>query len=335
MTKRQIVIDAINHRQVPEVPYVISFTHRVKLQMAQYYNDPEFDKKLGNYLYFCDWLKEGLWKEVEPDIWEDYFGVRWNRKIDKDIGTVCNQVFSPENISEYKFPDLEDIFDADKLVQSIKNNNEQCFCLASLGFSLFERAWTMIGMENLLVAMVNNKRFVHTLFDRIVEFNLKILDKLCSFPIDGVIIGDDWGQQTGLIMGPHFWHEFIEPRIRQMYATVKSHKKYVFIHSCGKVDELFSSLIEAGLDVFNPFQPEVMDVFEIKRKYGKHLSFYGGISTQKLLPYGTVEETKSQVKKLLNEIGKDGGYIAAPAHSIPYGAKPENIAAMIEVLQNQ
>ncbi|HQL65033.1 MAG TPA: uroporphyrinogen decarboxylase family protein, partial [bacterium] len=107
------------------------------------------------------------------------------------------------------------------------------------------------------------------------------------------------------------------------------------IHSCGKVDELFPFLIDAGLDVFNPFQPEVMDVFEIKKKFGNKLSFYGGISTQKLLPYGTVDETKDQVRRLLDEIGKNGGYIAAPAHSIPYGARTENIAAMIEVLQNQ
>lgn len=335
MEKREIVIESLKHRQPPKVPYFIGFTYRVKLQMAEYYNDPDFDKKIGNYLYFVEWERYGLWKQVEPDIWEDHFGVRWNRKIDRDIGTVCNCVITPENVDQYKMPEPEYVFDEEKISQSFKNNTENLFCLANFGFSLFERAWTMTGMENLLVAMVNNKNFVHKLLDKILEYNLAILEKLCSFPIDGVIIGDDWGQQTGLIMGPHFWHEFIEPRIKQMYSLVKKHRKYVFIHSCGKVDELFPSLIEAGLDVFNPFQPEVMDVFEIKKKFGKNLSFYGGISTQKLLPYGTVQQTKQQIKRLLDEIGKDGGYIAAPAHSIPYGAKVENIAAMIEVLQNQ
>ena len=335
MEKRDIVIESLNHRQPPKIPYFIGFTHKVKMQMAEYYGDPEFYKKLGNYLYMVEWEKDGLWKEVEPDIWEDHFGVRWNRKIDKDIGTVCNYVISPENIDQFKLIDPEYVFDENKISESVKQNTDNLFCIANFGFSLFERAWTMVGMENLLVAMVDNKKFVHKLFDMLVEFNLKILEKFCKNPIDGVLIGDDWGQQKGLIMGPRFWHEFIEPRIRQMYSLVKKHKKYVFIHSCGKVDELFPFLIDAGLDVFNPFQPEVMDVFEIKKKFGNKLSFYGGISTQKLLPYGTVDETKDQVRRLLDEIGKNGGYIAAPAHSIPYGARTENIAAMIEVLQNQ
>jgi len=109
----------------------------------------------------------------------------------------------------------------------------------------------------------------------------------------------------------------------------------VWIHSCGKVDEIYPDLIEIGLDVFNPFQPEVIDVFAIKRKFGTKLAFYGGISTQRTLPYGTPEDTRKEVAELIAKIGRDGGYIAAPAHSIPADAKPENIAAMIDVLKNQ
>ncbi|MCM8816773.1 MAG: uroporphyrinogen decarboxylase [Candidatus Omnitrophica bacterium] len=335
MTKRELVIKSLEHHQCSKVPYQIGFTYKVRQQMAKYYNDPEFEEKLGNFLYFVSWQREGLWKEIEPDIWEDHFGVRWNKTIDKDIGTVCNQVISPENVDFYQFPDPDYVFDEKVMKDSLSHNTEGCFCIAGIGFSLFERAWTMAGMENLLMAMVVDKKFIHKLFDRIMEYNLKILEKFCNFDVDGVMFGDDWGQQTGLIMGPHLWREFIEPRIKQMYGFAKSKGKYVFIHSCGKVDELFPSLIEAGLDVFNPFQPEVMDVFEMKKRFGSQLSFYGGISTQKLLPYGTVQETRDQVRRLLDEIGKNGGYIAAPSHSIPFGAKVENIAAMIEVLQNQ
>ena len=93
-------------------------------------------------------------------------------------------------------------------------------------------------------------------------------------------------------MGNKLWTEFIKPRIAEMYASVRSAGKYVFIHSCGKVDELFPDLIEAGVNVFNPFQPEVMDVFEMKKTHGAWLSFYGGISTQRTLPYGTVEQNE-------------------------------------------
>ena len=207
--------------------------------------------------------------------------------------------------------------------------------VASLGFSLYERAWTLLGMENLMMAMVADKRFVHDLLDRILAFNLRVIENACAFDIDAMRFGDDWGMQTGLQMGPRSWREFIKPRIQQMYGLVKSRGKFVFIHSCGKVDGIFPDLIECGVDVFNPFQPEVMDVYAVKRTYGDRLSFYGGISTQQTLPYGTPAEVRDEVRRLLDAIGRDGGYIASPAHSVPADARPENIAAMIEVLQSQ
>ena len=137
------------------------------------------------------------------------------------------------------------------------------------------------------------------------------------------------------MMGPHLWRQFIKPRIARLYQAAKSNGKYVFIHCCGAVQELFDDLIECGLDVFNPFQPEVMDVFEMKRQFGDRLTFYGGVSTQKTLPFGSVADIRAETRRLLDEVGASGGLIASPAHAIPPDAKPENIAAMIEVLQNQ
>ena len=183
--------------------------------------------------------------------------------------------------------------------------------------------------------MAANPDFVHSLLDRILDYNLRIIENACSFDIDAMMFGDDWGHQYGLIMGPEFWQEFIKPRIKEMYGLARSKGKFVFIHSCGKVDEVFPDLIECGLNMFNPFQPEVIDVSEIKQTYGDTLSFYGGISTQRTLPYGTVAQVKDEVKRLLDIVGKNGGYVAAPAHAIPADAKPENVAAMIDVLQSQ
>ena len=119
-----------------------------------------------------------------------------------------------------------------------------------------------------------------------------------------------------------------------MYSLVKSKKKFIFIHCCGQVQELFPELIDCGLDVFNPFQPEVMDVFEIKQQYRGRLCFYGGISTQSLLPFGTPIEVKDAVQRLIT-LGCKGGLFVAPAHAITADAKPENVAAMVEILQNQ
>jgi uroporphyrinogen decarboxylase len=335
MNNRQRVLTALNHRQPDKVPYDIRFTQKAHAKMAEYYGDPDFDSKLGNcFTWFRPYPDNVRYRLVAPDIWQDEFGVRWNRSIDKDIGVPCNQLVTPQNINEFEWPDPGDPTRYDFIKEAIKKTRDSV-TLVSLGFALFERAWTLVGMENLLIYMLTEAHFVNLLLDKILEYNLGIIEHGCSLDIDIFRFGDDWGHQRGLIMGIDLWREFIKPRIKEMYQLARSKGKYVMIHCCGKVDELFPDLIECGLDIFNPFQPEVMDVFEIKRRYGDRLCFYGGISTQRTLPYGTVAEVEDEVNRLIDLVGKNGGYIASPAHDIPADAKPENIAAMIEVLQNQ
>jgi uroporphyrinogen decarboxylase len=326
-------LTAIRHQQPDRCPYHISFTQAAEKKMAEFYGDPNFESKLGNCLTeLSTAYEESI--EVEPDIWQDKFGVKWNRSIDKDIGVVCNRLVSHDNLFDYKFPDPDEQAVYDKMAAQIDAESDTLRVI-SLGFSLYERAWTLAGIENVLMAMVADKKFINDLLDRILEFNLRVIDNACRLDIDAMRFGDDWGQQTSLIMGADLWREFIKPRVRQMYSAVKARGKFVFIHSCGKVDEIFPDLIECGVEVFNPFQPEVMDVFEIKKKFGDRLSFFGGISTQRTLPFGTAKQTNEEVRRLIDCIGKNGGYIASPAHAIPADAKAENIAAMIEVLQNQ
>jgi len=101
------------------------------------------------------------------------------------------------------------------------------------------------------------------------------------------------------------------------------------------VQELFPDLIDMGLDIFNTFQPELMDVAFWKREYGRHLTFYGGISTQQVLPRVGPEELKGIIRKMMHVIGADGGYIVAPTHAIPRDVPPENIVTFIQVVRNQ
>jgi len=325
---------ALRHEQPDRTPYHVTFTEPARARMAEHLGDAGFEARLGNCLEIVRMRKPYQALPDRPWVWEDEWGVHWDRSVDTDIGTVCNRRVTADNLRHCRFPDPDAAGRFDHFPAVIANAGGR-FVIATLAFTLFERSWTLAGMEEVLMAMAAGDGFADELFDRILAFDEAVVRRALTFPVDGVRFGDDWGQQRGLIMGPELWRKYIKPRVKRLYGIVKSAGKRVFIHCCGKVDEILPDLIECGVDVFNPFQPEVMDVLEMKRRYGRHLTFFGGISTQRTLPYGTPAQVRDEVRRLLDTIGRDGGYIAAPAHDIPRDARPENISAMLEVLQGQ
>jgi len=336
MTRKERVKMSLEHKQPDICAYNIGFTREPGLKTAKFLGlapGEELGEKIGNHLlYVFPALK---WEEVKPGFYKDAFGAVWNRSVDKDIGNVAHiQLEEPSDLDSYSFPEL----DSKELyldLEAYAKKNKDKFVVALLGFSLFERAWILRGMENLLCDLITDGGFVEELLDRILAWDLNYIDNCVKYPIDAMEFGDDWGQQQGLLMGPKHWRKFIKPRIAKMYKKVHDAGKKVFIHSCGDVEELFPDLIEAGVDVFNPFQPEVYDIYKVKREFGKKLTFFGGMSTQKVLPFGKPKEVKAETLKLIREIGKDGGYIFAPAHATPKDVPLENIAAMLEVLREQ
>ena len=135
-------------------------------------------------------------------------------------------------------------------------------------------------------------------------------------------------------MGLDHWRTFIKPRLARTWAPIREAGKYIFLHSCGRVDSLFDDLIEIGLDCFNPFQPEVMDVGALMARYRGRLSFFGGLSTQRTLPYGTPEDVRAETRRLL-ALGAGGNYILAPAHAVEGDVPLANMLAFIEEAQSQ
>ena len=176
------------------------------------------------------------------------------------------------------------------------------------------------------------KILAHELLDAICEHDLEIVDWALQFDPDIIHFGDDWGQQRGLIMGPRIWQEFLKPCLARLYARVRKAGKLVSIHSCGDVDELFDQLIELGLNLFNPFQPEVMDVYALKKQYHGRLAFHGGMSIQRVLPFGTPKDVEEEVKRRVGDFAPGGGFVFTQVHNIQPDVPPENIMAMYDAL---
>jgi len=331
ITPRERGYTALAHRQPDICPWQIDLTIDAHAKVADYLGDPGFEAKIGNHMVIYE---DGYFTEVRPNFWQDQFGIVWNRTIDKDIGNVDEYLLAEGDLGKYRFPEPDLERNAHAIERFIAEHADQ-FRVAGVGFSMFERAWTLRGMENLLEDMILRPEFVDGLMDSILEYNLKVIDHMVQFDIDCIRFGDDWGQQRGLIMGPKLWRRFIKPRVQAMYARVKAAGKFVMQHSCGAIQELFPDLVEMGLDIFNTFQPEVMDVDFVKREYGNHLTFYGGISTQQVLPRVGPEELKRHIREMIARIGVNGGYIVAPTHAIPRDVSAENIVAFIETVRNQ
>jgi uroporphyrinogen decarboxylase len=302
-------------------------------KLEAYYGTTDLDAVLGNHLakYRTRLPDEPI--EGRPGFWRGEFGIVFNRTVDKDIGVVEGLVIPEPTLANYKFPDPLDARWFSDVPGTIQRNPD-LYRVFSIGFSLYERAWTLRGMENLLMDFHENPEFAHELLRAIADWDIAQVKKAVTYDIDAVYFGDDWGSQHGLQMGPGLWREFIKPELARMYGAVKSAGKRVWIHSCGDVDELFDDLVSIGLDCFNPFQPEVMDCHALMQKYRGKLSFHGGLSTQRVLPYGTPDDVRRATRDLL-EWGRDGGYIFAPAHAVPKDAPADNMIAFIETVTSQ
>jgi uroporphyrinogen decarboxylase len=327
VTKRQVISAVLAGQEPPYVPWSFSFTQEARAELVAHYGVEDIDDILGNHLLGLG-SDIGFFEDMGDNRFRDVFGVVWDRTVDKDIGVVERAVLGDPDLGGYEFPDpLDPRFFAD-IPDRIQRHGDR-FRVFQLGFSLYERAWTMRGMENLLCDFIANPEFVHELFNRIADYNIAQVTGALQYDIDAVYFGDDWGQQHGLQMGPDLWREFIYPVLARMYSVVRDAGKYVFIHSCGDVDELFDDLIDIGVNCFNPFQPEVMDVRSLLEQYRGRLTFHGGLSTQRTLPYGSPEEVADETRDLL-AAGRTGSYILSPAHAVESDVPLANMLAFID-----
>jgi uroporphyrinogen decarboxylase len=334
MTKREIVIEALEHRETKPIPYTLGLTTQAAEALRKAGKAKGLEDEFGSYItssYYDGWPAP---IPGRPGFFRDDFGVVWNRNgADKDIGVIDGFVMdSPE--ASYKFPQV-DTQAFRRAIEGVLERRGGRFVFAKFGFTMFERAWSLMGMENTLMYMIDYPDALEALFDRICDFFLELVDITLEYDVDGVHFGDDWGQQQGLIMGPDYWRRFIKPRMARLYARVKSKGKYVSQHSCGDCREIFPDLVEIGLDCYQTFQPEIYPVAEMKKLYGDRITFWGGVSTQRCLPQMSPAGVREEIVRLVKILGKNGGLIIAPTHGVPQDVPVENILAMVEVFQKQ
>lgn len=329
MNCRERVLKALRHEETDILPYHLDLTDEVHQRLVKQFGEV-FLEQSGSHLAQ---ERNESFSTLSKNRFRDMFGVEWNRDQEGDFGIVADYILKDSEFGDYVFPVPNEKLIREKCKRLQKKTNQ--FRMYIIGFSLFERAWTLRSMEELLIDFKINPEFAQELLDKIVEYNLAVVEIVAEYDIDCIFYGDDWGQQKGLVMGPVLWRQFLKPRLKKMYDAAKEHGMYVAQHSCGDISEILPDLIEIGLDIYNTFQPEVYDIVKMKQLYGDKITFYGAISTQVLLPYAAPEEVKSEMTRIMKILGVSGGYIVAPTHSMPNDIPTENILAFLDVLKNQ
>jgi len=333
MTRRERVQRTLAHKDVDKTPYLIELCKETMEAFTAKYGvkKEDFVDFAGCHLEKMNYNGGEL---ISPNRFRDDFGVVWNRSAGDDIGIIEEYLLPEPDVSKFKFP-VVDASQIQTVTEKFLNNGRDTFKLAKIGYLLFERAWSLRSMPHLLMDFYDNKDFVRELFARITDYNLAIINEVMKYPIDGFYLGDDYGQQSGLIMGPPLWRKFIKPELARTFAPIKEKGLPVFLHSCGDIYTILGDLIEIGLDCYQTVQPEIYDLKRLKTEFGSHLTFFGAISTQQFLPNAAPGEVGPKIRETIDILGGSGGYICAPTHHVPRDVVPEVVMAMINELRGE
>jgi uroporphyrinogen decarboxylase len=239
---------------------------------------------------------------------------------------------SVEQIQSYPFADFA-AGDAAPIAKRVATYHaEGLLALGKMEATIWEIAWYLRGMETLMMDMAAESDMAVCLLDTVTEFACLRATALAASGADILFLGDDLGMQSNLLMSPSLYRAWIKPRLAQVTAAARAAKPDVLIayHTCGYVTPLIQDLIEAGVDILNPVQPECMDFAEIHKQFGDRLSFWGTIGTQTTMPFGTPEDVRQAVWRNLDIAGARGGLFCTPTHVLEPEVPWANIEAYVE-----
>lgn len=311
MTSRELVKAALAHKETERVPYCIMTTGESndEIRRSKGVTDPE------------EWLDNDIY-QVYPPWWGwGNLAADW-----KDFDTPVSRA-NVKGFGSYH--------DTERAIKEVREKKDK-YILAMFYGSHFEKANFARGIENFLCDIARDYDFAKKLCTMIIDKNMVMLENILGMPeIDGVLMGSDWGSQQNLLMSPEVWQDLIRPGEQREYDLIHSYGKDVWVHSCGCIDKLLPSLVEMGLDALNPVQPECMDIAKIKKLYGDKLTFWGGLSTQQTLPFGTADQVRAEARHVRNMMSAGGGHIFAPAQAIQGDVPLRNIEVVLEVAREK
>lgn len=339
MNPKEMIYAQIAHRATSYIPYELLFDAgtSVTARLNAHYGAPSWQDALTQHIIRFKAIDDGLYWDLitETPFSVDKYGSVWH--TDRWQRYLAKPALSSPTLDGYEWPETSAFFPPEQrqATQQIIDANPDVFLAAGFNFGLFERAWALRGFENVLMDAVSEPTFFRQLINRIAAQQMEILEELVALPVDGIMFSDDWGGQQGILLGPERWRAFFKEPMRRMYAFAHSHGKVVLHHTCGNVVDVISDAIEIGLDVLESVQPEAMNPYLLKQRFGEQLTFWGGLGVQSTLPFGRPDDVRAETFRLCREMGRGGGYILAPAKPLQDDTPTANAAAIVEAFLEQ
>jgi len=252
------------------------------------------------------------------------------------IISPLKESMTEKEAAEFPLPDFMESYRHQHFEKQIEEYHRKGLAVCgNLTQTIFEKAWSIRGFEETMMDMLTEPEAISILFDRIGRLRIKQMKRMVEAGIDVLMLGDDVGMQTGMLIGADTWQELLKPRLAKIINEAKRIRSDlpIFYHSCGNPSQIIPELIEIGVTVLNPIQPECMDLQYIKETYKDKLAFWGGVSAQTNLSFGTPCQVKEEVKRCIDILGKDGGYLIGPNHMVEPEVSWENLKAFFEAVE--
>jgi uroporphyrinogen decarboxylase len=347
MTPRERVLAAIHHEEPDRVPLVLGVSNATGIKMKPYKGIKEIIgvQAPDNYIY--DWPELGT-AEIDPHT--DCIDSWGSGQTEITPGHWFPSVHplplarTVEELEAYQgWPDMSDPTRIAHVRESARRlAEENQYAILATPWLLFplERAYAMQGMEAFLLNMAMDAEFVRAFLEKIATYCKELMGLLLQElgdNVDMIKIGDDLGTQNSLVISPKMYREILKPVHADFISFIKSRTKAkIFFHSCGDVAPLIEDFIEIGVDILNPVQAsagKMSDFPSLKKQFGKNIVFCGGIDTHRILPFGTVDEVRSEVRRVIQTLGPGGGYMVGAVHTVMDDVPPENVLAMVDAVE--